>query len=140
MATKSGTDLRVYHGAEALGRATECTWSVDMETTSVIHKDSTGNFAENDPSTLSWSASCTGFISEDTTVNGNTVVDQTALQDAILNRTLLTLKWTTGTSTERFLTGTAYITSYQETGTVNETATYSIQYTGAGALTSGTEA
>ena len=140
MATKSGTDLRVYHGAAALGRATECTWSVDMETTSVIHKDSTGNFAENDPSTLSWTASCSGFISEDTTVGGNTVIDQTALQDAVIARTLLTLKWTTGTSTERYMTGTAYITSYQESGSVGETATYTVNYTGAGALTTGVEA
>ena len=37
MATKSGTDMRVYHAGNRIGYATECTWSISMETTSVIH-------------------------------------------------------------------------------------------------------
>lgn len=140
MARKSGTDLRVYMGGNPIGYATECTLNIDMATVEVLHKDSAGNSAEVDASTISWTMSCSGFVSEDTTINTVTVEDQTALQDAILARTSLTLKWSTGATGERLLTGSAYITNYSETGSVGETATYTVNFTGDGALTAGTEA
>lgn len=135
----SGTNLRVYNQSTPYGYATSCTFDGSTATTEVIHKDSTGNFAERDPSTQSWTMSTEGFVSEDTTVNGNTVLGVTSLRSAWINRTKLYLQWTTGTSGDQTMNGYAYITSYSENAPVNETATYSVTFEGDGAVSTGTE-
>jgi hypothetical protein len=133
----SGTNLRVYMSGKPIGYATSCTLSTSIEMTSIIHKDSTGNTEEVDPSTVSWSMSTTGFISEDEVVNGGTVTDRVDLITAALARTRLTLYWRTETTADRYLTGFAYIDSYEENAEVNATGTYTVNFKGDGALTAG---
>lgn len=141
MARNSGTDLRIYNSAtgKPYGYATSCTFDGTTATTEVIHKDSTGNFSERDPSTQSWSLSTEGFHSYDTTVNGTAVESVSDIRSAWINRTRLFLQWTTAASGSETLEGYAYITSFSETAPVNETATYSITFEGDGAIALGAE-
>lgn len=139
MARISGTNLRIYDGTTPIGYATSCTLDISTSMTEVLHKDSVGNFADKDPSTQSWTMSTEGFISEDTTINGNSVKSVTYLRNAVINRTRLYLQWSTATSGDQTLNGYAYITSHSESATVNETATYSVTFEGDGAISTGTE-
>lgn len=133
----SGTDLRVYMNGKPIGYATSCTFSGATEMTSVIHKDSSGNTEEVDPSTVSWSVSTTGFVSEDEVVNSATVTDRVDMMTAWRTRAAVTLYWRTATTGDRYFTGSAYIDSYEETAEVNQTATYTINFKGNGAITEG---
>lgn len=133
----SGTNLRVYMNGKPIGYATSCTFSGSTEMTSVIHKDSSGSTEEVDPSTVSWSMSTSGFISEDEVVNSTTVTDRTDLMAAWRGRSAVTLYWRSGTTGDRYFTGSAYIDSYEESAEVNQTATYTVNFKGNGAITEG---
>lgn len=139
MARVSGTNLRIYDGTTPIGYATNCSLSITMATTEVLHKDSTGNFADNDASTQSWTMTTDGFISEDDTINGNAVKDVSYLRSAIINRTRLYLQWSDNTSGSQTMEGFAYCTQLDENAPVNETATYTASFTGDGAISLGTE-
>lgn len=139
MARKSGTDLRIYNDGTPIGYATSCTLDLSIAMTSVIHKDSTGNFEDKDPSTQTWTMSTEGFISEDVTISGATVKSIAQMRTAAINRTRLYLQWTDQVSGNVTLNGYAYIGSISESAPVNETATYSISFEGDGALSIGSE-
>lgn len=132
--------MRIWtDGGQAIGYATECSVEITMEVTQVLHKDTTGNWTNNDPSTQSWSMTTSGFVSDDDTINGNSRRDIAWLQSQITNRTLLFLQWSDGVSGSSTLEGYAYLTSLSQSGTVGETATYNASFTGDGALVAGTE-
>lgn len=141
MATVSGSDLRIWTDGDgvAIGYATSCTLDIQMAVTEVLHKDSQGNWTDNDPSTQSWSMSTDGFISEDDSINGENRRDILWLRTQIRNRTKLYLQWSTDAAGSATMEGYAYLTSLSETGAVGETATYSATFTGTGALLNGTE-
>lgn len=132
MGRVSGSNLRVYLGGDPIGYATTCSFSGNTEMTSVIHKDSSGNFEEVDPSTQSWGMSTSAFISEDAAISSVDVVARTALFTAWRNRTQVVLTWQDGTTGSQLLTGNAYIESIEENAEVNQTGTLTVNFKGDG--------
>ncbi len=127
----SGTLLRLYDGGVAIGKATECTLSVNTTMRTTSHKDS-ASFEENAPGLIAW------------TMNTNTLyaMDETqGIDDAltdILAGTVITARFSTEVAGDSYYEGSAYIESVEISAPVNENSTASISLKGTGTLTAGT--
>lgn len=94
-------------------------------------KDSAG-WTDNLEGLRSWTMSGECYFAEDAAYGYED------LFDAVNARTLLTIKLTTDVTGDMEYTGTAYVTSVSRTDPNEESSSYSVSFTGSGAITKAT--
>lgn len=134
-----GTDLMLFKDDEALAAATSCQLTINANTLETSSKDS-GKWTSNQAAKLSWTASSDNLF---------TVADYADLVDTMISREEVELQfssvsnansetgvpssgWTASTDGYK---GNAIITSIDANAADGENATYTVNFTGTGALT-----
>ena len=132
MAIFNGTELGVYIDSALIAAATDCSLSLNMETIDITTKDSAG-YRELLGGLKSGSISCSGLI--DYLDESNK--DITDLWTAWENRTSLTLKFSKANEAtgELSFSASGFITSLEQSGGTEDTATYSVTFELTGAIT-----
>ena len=122
----------MYVNGNAIAKSTSHEFSYNLGVREVTNKDS-ANTVENLPANKSWEASCDAFYTFDATY----AFDD--LYTLVLNRTAVTLlmaRSENANSADTYYSGSAYVTSLSlSTPNEGENATYSVSFTGTGALT-----
>jgi TP901-1 family phage major tail protein len=131
MAIFNGTELGVYIDDVLIGAATDCSLSLNMETIDITTKDSLG-YRELLGGLKSGSISCSGLIDYI-----GTNKDISDLWTAWESRTSLTLKFSKDNEATGDLSFSAsgFITSLEQSGGTEDTATYSATFELTGAIT-----
>jgi TP901-1 family phage major tail protein len=132
MAIFNGTELGVYISDTLIAAATDCSLSLNMETIDITTKDSAG-YRELLGGLKSGSISCSGLIDYLDASNK----DITDLWTAWENRDTLTLKFSKANETagELSFSASGFITSLEQSGGTEDTATYSATFELTGAIT-----
>lgn len=127
----NGTKLLVYVGSTAITHATKHTLELNMDTRDATTKDSAG-WTETLEGKRNWTISGEAMFAFDATYGHD---ELTAL---IINRTSVTLKFSTEVSGDTYFTGTGWLKSCSADASNEETTTYSFSFEGTGALTKST--
>lgn len=130
MAIFNGTNLGVYVGATLIGAAQDVSLSLAMETIDITTKDSAG-YRELLAGLRSGSMSVSGLINYQDATNQDVVDLYTAWE----GRTKLTLKFGTTTSGDTTFTAEGFLTSLEQSGGTEDTATYSATFELTGTVT-----
>lgn len=132
MAIFNGTELGVYIGGTLIAAATDCSLSLNMEMIDITTKDSAA-FRELLPGLRSGSISCSGLIDFLDASNK----DMTDLWSAYENKETLTLKFAKANETagELSFSASGFISSLEQSGGTEDTATYSATFELTGAIT-----
>ena len=132
MAIFNGTELGVYIDSTLIAAATDCSLSLSMETIDITTKDSAG-WRELLAGTRSGSISCSGLIDYTDASNKDT----TDLFLAFENRTALTLAFQKANEVTGDLAFTCvgFLTSLEQSGGTEDTATYSATFEISGVIT-----
>jgi TP901-1 family phage major tail protein len=133
MAIFNGTNLGVYIGGTLVAAATDCSLSLNMETIDITTKDSAG-YRELLGGLRSGSISCSGLIDYQDASNK----DITDLYDAWEGRTELTLKFSSEIAGDESYTASGFLTSLEQSGGTEDTATYSATFELTGEVTEAT--
>lgn len=134
-----GTIIRLELAGEKIVHATSSNIDMSKELTELSSKDTGGgDYTEQTPGKKSWSMSCEGLYSYDDTISSDPRADAEALYDAWESDTAVTVKWTTGVTGDVEFSGSAFVSNVSFTAPNADSATYSFQLTGTGALTKAT--
>jgi len=128
MAKINGTNLLVYYDGLPIGHTTDCELTIDRDNPDASTEGSAG-WTEHIGGAGSWSMSCNGLV-DWTTTSG---ADELAAK--IIARASLTLKFSTEVSGDTYFTGTGSISSYSISAPKEAPVSYSVSFTGNGALT-----
>ncbi len=133
-----GHNLRIKIGTTtpaAIYAAKECKISISTDTTEINHKDNySSSWKEATASVNSWSGSTSGLVYFDA---ANGIDDLIAFQIA---KTKIKVEFSTGVSGDIKWTGDAYLTSAEVSASVGDVVSYSVSFTGTGALVQATAA
>lgn len=131
MAIFNGTELGVYIDSTLIAAAQDVSLSLNMETIDITTKDSSG-FRELLAGVRSGSMSCSGLIDYLDASNK----DITDLWTAYETRASLTLKFSKANETTGELSfgATGFLTSLEQSGGTEDTATYSATFELTGAI------
>ena len=130
-------------GGKCIAMATNCTFHISAQLEDSSTKDSTGDWQEQEVTGLSWDAQCDALVTlTDNGTNGELATD---LMSLMIAKTLVTLTFDqtagtnnrTGQNSAIKRTGTAYINDIQITAQNRANSTFSVQFSGTGALTTG---
>ena len=132
MAIFNGTNLGVYIDGTIIAAATDCSLSLNMETIDITTKDSAG-YRELLAGMRSGSMSVSGLIDYQATDK-----DTVDLYTAWENRTSLTLKFSSEISSDTSFTASGFLTSLEQSGGTEDTATYSATFELTGQVTDAT--
>lgn len=132
MAIFNGTNLGVYIDGTIIAAATDCSLSLNMETIDITTKDSAG-YRELLAGMRSGSISVSGLIDYQATDK-----DTVDLYTAWENRTSLTLKFSSEISSDTSFTASGFLTSLEQSGGTEDTATYSATFELTGQVTDAT--
>ena len=130
-------------GGKCIAMATNCTFHISAQLEDSSTKDSTGDWQEQEVTGLSWDAQCDALVTlTDNGTNGELATD---LMSLMIAKTLVTLTFDqtagtnnrTGQNAAIKRTGTAYINDIQITAQNRANSTFSVQFSGTGALTTG---
>jgi predicted secreted protein len=135
----NGTNLLVFdmNGAlhQAIGYSTSCTLSITHSPRTTTNSTS-GGWVKRMAGERDWEVSCDAFVSmvsnPTNTTNRNFY---TMFQNYILNRTVIRLKFGNEVTGDYYFDGNAFLTSMELNGANEESATYSMTFLSAGALT-----
>lgn len=127
----NATNLIVLIDGVAVGHTTSAELSVEADLPDATTKDSSG-WAEHIKGTRSWGVSVDGLVAYDGSYPSQTLLD------LILNRTSVTLQFTTQETGDTYWTGTASLQSDTISAEMESPASFSGSFTGNGALTSAT--
>ena len=132
MAIFNGTELGVYMDSTLIAAATDCSLSLNVETIDITTKDSAG-FRELLGGVRSGSISVSGLVDYLDASNK----DVTDLWTAWEARTAVTVKFAKANETagELSFSASAIITSLEQSGGTEDTATYSATFELTGAIT-----
>lgn len=130
----NGTDLRIYKGGTAIGRATTCTLNITRETREILDKDNVGSWVNYAAGRKSATLSTDAFFTYD-----SSNVKPEALWADLDNGTLITWRFTTDETGDKYWDGSGLVTSFSVNAAVEENTTYSVEITVSGAITLGTE-
>lgn len=134
-----GQNLRVFVGGKCIAAATSCTVHMAAQTEDASTKDSTGDWAENEVTGKSWDMSTDALVclTDPESAQGKSTVDILGLIGTTVavtfDKTEGTNNRTATTSTIK-KTGNAIITDISITAANRQNATYTVQFTGTGAL------
>ena len=127
MTVINGNDLLVTVGATAIACSTSCSLSINQENIPATCKDS-GYWASSIEGRASWSVSCSGLYQLDNSV------DFTDLANYITNSAVTNSVTLVFGTDDDYWTGTAQIVSVTLEGPENAPSTFSVEFTGVGAL------
>ena len=130
----NGTDLRIYKGGTAIGRATTCSLSISREMREILDKDNTGSWVTSAPGRKSASLSSDAFFTYDT----SNVKPETLFTD-LDNGTLVTWRFTTDETGDKAWDGSGYVTEFSVIAGVEDYSSYSVTITVSGPITLVTE-
>ena len=131
MAKINATDFAILKDGEIIAHSTSATISIALDTPDASTKGS-GGYAEVIAGQRSWEGSVEGLVDYTGTFGAD------GLAVLLNNRTSFTVLFSDNTTLHQTYTGTAYITSYEETGDNEQPLSYSVSFIGTGALTIGT--
>ena len=143
MGTIKGQNLRVMVGGKCIAMATNCTFHISAQLEDSSTKDSTGDWQEQEVTGLSWDAQCDALVTlTDNGTNGELATD---LMSLMIAKTLVTLTFDqtagtnnrTGQNSAIKRTGTAYINDIQISAQNRAKSTFTVQFQGTGALSTG---
>jgi len=134
----NGTDIKVYDSSGVLvAYAQSGTLNVNHSTRDISNKESSG-WAEAMEGQRNWDISVDGAYAW-TNVSGTALTNgaDDALNSYIITRANFTIKFgnTGGSTGDIVYEGTAWMTSFSVSAPTEDTATYSLSFTGTGALT-----
>jgi TP901-1 family phage major tail protein len=132
MAIFNGTNLGVYIDGTIIAAATDCSLSLNMETIDITTKDSAG-YRELLAGMRSGSISVSGLIDYQSADK-----DTVDLYTAWENRTSLTLKFSSEITSDTSFTASGFLTSLEQSGGTEDTATYSATFEITGQVTDAT--
>lgn len=127
----NGTLLNVYLNNVIIGCATSSELSVNVDLADATCKDD-GGWANHIHGLRDWSVSTDGLVAYDGT---NNIGD---LYTLLSGRTSVTLKFTTNVTGDLVFSGTASVASISVSAEMESAVTYSVEFTGKGALTKAT--
>lgn len=127
----NGTLLNVYLDNIIIGCATSSELSVNVDLADATCKDD-GGWADHIHGLRDWSVSTDGLVAFDGT---NNIGD---LYTLLSGRTSVTLKFTTNVTGDLVFSGTASVASISVSAEMEAAVTYSVEFTGKGALTKAT--
>jgi TP901-1 family phage major tail protein len=134
-----GTIIRLELATEKIVHATSSNLDMSLELTELSSKDTGGgDYTEQTAGKKSWSASCEGLYSYDDTISSDPRADVEALFDAWEAGTAVAVKWTTGVTGDVEFSGNAFVSNVSFTAPNADSATYSFQLTGTGAISKAT--
>jgi len=123
------TLLAVYVGATKITYSQGASLSIEHSVRDITTKDS-GGWSESLEGLRSWSISANGLMAFDATEGTD------ELDDLALDRTSVTIMFSTEVTGDTRYTGSAYMTSISlDSPGQEETATFSCEFVGTGALT-----
>ncbi len=123
----NGSDLLVYVDGTAITHSTSCSISIAMATRGATTKDSAG-WSESLEGLRSWSVSSDQMIALDAAQGLEEVFE------LLKDRDTVTVKFATDDATDRFFTGSAFITALDVNADNEETATFTVAFEGTGNL------
>jgi len=126
----NGTLLNVYIDDTIIGCATSSELSVNVDLADATCKDD-GGWADHIHGLRDWSVSTDGLVAFDGT---NNIGD---LYTLLSGRTSVSLKFTTDVTGDLVFSGTASVASISVSAEMEAAVTYSVEFTGKGALTKG---
>jgi len=128
----NGKNFLVYISGEAIAGSKSCKLTLNHDGRDTFTKDdsSWGTIAEGKKS---WNVSCEGLVAFDASTY---TLDE--LTNLVINRTKVHLKFMTGTSTNKWWHGYAYIKSVDVDAANEESTAYSAAFDGTAALTQAT--
>lgn len=124
----NGTLLAVYMDATKIAAAKSCKVSITHEPRDTFTKDDAG-WKTNKEGARSWKMDCDGLV---------TLVGFSTLFAAISARTPLTLSFESSNVGDKMYSGTAYITSLEQSAGNEESASYTASFEGGGVLAEAT--
>lgn len=127
----NGTLLNVYLDNVIIGCATSSELSVNVDLADATCKDD-GGWADHIHGLRDWSVSTDGLVA----FNGTNNIGD--LYTLLSGRTSVTLKFTTNVTGDLVFSGTASVASISVSAEMEAAVTYSVEFTGKGALTKGT--
>lgn len=139
----NGTNLKVYDSSNILvAFAQSASITINMDTRDISNKESAG-FAESLEGQRNWEVSLDGAYAwtnsagADLSNSADDLVKKYLLEAGTNTREAFTLKWgNTGSTTgDTVYEGDAFLTSFSATGGTEDTATYSMSFTGTGGIT-----
>lgn len=139
-----GGDLMLFVGTgitkNPLAFSTNAALEVNRDTREITSKDS-GNWKDFNVGQMGWTASTDGLVAFSLTASGTTSIDQLYVMKVAGELVNLAFGVKSGTSPDwtldesnKYFTGSAYITSISLSGGNNDNATYSISLQGTGEL------
>jgi predicted secreted protein len=131
----NGTSLVVLVGTEVVAHATSCSLSLSADLPDSTTKQS-GGWTDHIAGLRSWSLTTDGLATVEPTGTNYVVGD---IFNAVNSRTLVTVKFTTYASGAQvvgdlYWQGSAFIESLDMTADMESPVTYSVSFTGVGAL------
>ncbi len=136
MALINGTNLTIKIGTPpgaALLKATTASIELSVDLPDATTKDSAG-WSEFFAGVRSWTLSSDGLID----YASDAKVETDELVTMLINRTAVIVEFSTATSGDMKLTGSAFITSISQTADMESPAGFSVSFQGTGALTQST--
>ena len=136
MALINGTNLTIKIGTPpgaALLKATPASIELSVDLPDATTKDSAG-WSEFFAGVRSWTLSSDGLID----YASDAKVETDELVTMLINRTAVIVEFSTATSGDMKLTGSAFITSISQTADMESPAGFSVSFQGTGALTQST--
>lgn len=139
MAVKKGQNLRLMLGGKCVAFATSCTVHVSVNLEESSTKDSTNNFVEQTPTSISWDMSCDALYSVDADATGVNGVDSL---DTVLAQQKVQVQFeeTSGEKNRVPVTGgavyhgDAWVNDININAPNRQNTSYTIQLTGDGKL------
>lgn len=128
----NGTLVAVYYDGSKISNLTSNSIAISQALRAATTKDSAG-WEEVLEGLRSAEITCDGYFAEDATI-GHTQI----LADIITTRGTVTVRWSSGVSGDKYLQGTAYISSSNFSAGLEESETFSVTFKVTGALTIGT--
>lgn len=131
----NGTNLTIKVGGVPLLKATTASLELSVDMPDATTKDSAG-WSEFFAGVRSWTLSSDGLVDYAT----STAVETDELVAMLIARNTVTVEFSTSTSGDMKLSGSAYVSSISQTADMESPAGYSVTFQGTGALTQGTVA
>lgn len=132
MAKLNGTDLLLFFDGKAVAYSTSCELTLDRAPIDASNKDS-AHWAESIIGQMSWSMSASALLDYSGTAGGE------ELSALLIAGTAITakfgLKSTVESSGDTYWSGSAWITSFSPSADNEGVVSYSVTFTGNGALT-----
>jgi predicted secreted protein len=129
----NGTNLLIYVNGTAIGGSKTCKLTMSHDPIDTFTKDDAG-WATEAAGKRSWAISCDGLVAFDTALYA-----LSSLADLIINRTKVSVKFSTNTSQQQYFYGDAYLKTYDVDGGVEDSISYSANFEGTGVLTKATK-